>query len=334
MTRYDEEVESQLREIVRFGVPSFKVHLAYKGAVSVDDTALFRTLGLAKELGAIVVAHCENAEIIPELQRRLLARGRTGPEWHHDSRPPAIEADGTHHVLALARIQGAHVCVAHLSCEEPLRIAAAARGAGQPVWIETMVQYLVLDRTFAEQPGFEGAKYVLSPPLRDRANQRALWEGLRDGTISTVGTDHAPFDFATQKTRGRGDFTKIPNGIPGIEDRVNLLYTYGVLEGRLTLEQFVDVAGVQAAKLFGLYPRKGAVREGSDADLVVYDPDHRGTISARTHAMNVDYNPYEGWAIRGRPRFVTVRGEVVVRDGRFVGRAGHGRFVPREPTHF
>jgi dihydropyrimidinase len=271
------------------------------------------------------------SNLVAGLQQQLLAAGRTGPEWHHASRPDSVEAEGVHHVSTFASLIEAPIYIVHLSCVEALREAAAARARGTQIWIETLVQYLLLDKTFAERPGFEGAKYLMSPPLRDRANQQPLWDALCTGAIQTVATDHAPFDFATQKQMGRHDFTHIPSGMPGIEDRVNLLYTYGVKRGRLDLHRFVDVASTRAAQIFGLYPRKGTLQIGSDADLVVYDPDYRGTISARTHQMNVDYNPYEGLAIEGRPSVATLRGQVMVRDGKFVGLPSRGQFLPRSP---
>jgi len=210
----------------------------------------------------------------------------------------------------------------------------AARRRGVNVWIETVAPYLVLDASYAEKPDFEGAKYVMSPPLRPLPHQDAIWNALAARVVSTIATDHAPFDFKGQKEMGRDDFTKIPNGIPSIEDRVNLVYTYGVKKGRIDLHTFVDACSTQAAKLFGLFPRKGTIALGSDADLVVYDPEYRGKISAKTQLMNVDYSAYEGWPLEGRPDVVTVRGQVQVRDGRFVGQLGHGKLLQREPTHF
>jgi len=207
------------------------------------------------------------------------------------------------------------------------------KAGGAIVWAETLIQYLLLDKSYAERPNFEGAKYVMSPPLRERRHQEILWGALRENEINTLASDHAPFDFATQKRLGVNDFTRIPNGLPAIEDRVNMLYTYGVKPGRLDLHRFVEVASTQAAKLFGLYPRKGAIRPGSDADLVIYDPTYRGTISAGRQVMNVDYNPFEGMGIEGRPQAVILRGQVVAREGRFTGQPGRGRFLQREPNH-
>jgi dihydropyrimidinase len=334
VTRYDDEAERDFREIVQRGISSFKIFLAYKGALGVTDEELYKTLRLAKELGVITTAHCENADLVLELQRRLLAEGKTGPEYHYWSRPPRVEAEGVHHLLTFAETLGAHVYIVHLSCEEALREALRGAERGINVWVETLIQYLLCDKTDAEKPGFEGAKFVMSPPLREKKNQETLWNALRQGLAATLATDHAPFDFATQKRMGERDFTKIPNGIPSLEDRVNLYFTHGVKRGRIDLHQFVNTASTQAARIFGLFPRKGTIQPGGDADLVVYDPDYRGTISARTQHMNVDYNAFEGMEIEGRPHVVTVRGKIAVRDGKFIGEPGRGRFLKREPTHF
>jgi dihydropyrimidinase len=331
VTKFDSAAEAQLRAIVAAGVQSFKIFLAYKGAFGIDDSELYQTLRLARELGVVVTAHCENETLVAERQKELLAAGVTGPEGHHDSRPPRVEAEGVHHLMTFAGLTDASVYIVHLSCQEALEEALRARLRGVDVRVETLIQYLTLDKTFAERPDFEGAKYVMSPPLRDRANQDVLWHALRHGLIDTVGTDHAPFDFAGQKPMGRDDFTKIPNGIPALEDRVNLLYTYGVKRGRLDLHTFVRVASTNAAKIFGLFPRKGTIQPGADADLVIYDPDYRGTLSAATQTMNIDYNAFEDWPIEGRPAVVTMRGEVAVRDGTFVGTPGRGQFLQR-PT--
>ena len=352
VTRFDEGTAEKLKVAVEEeGIASFKVFLAYKGAFGIDDHELYQTLKTAKSLGAIVTAHCENAELVTELQGKLVAEGKVGPEWHEPSRPVEVEAEGCHHLMTFAELTGAHVYVVHTSCAEAVAVLSAARARGVKVWVETVIPYLVLDQTYAERPDFEGAKYVMSPPIREARHQPVLWEGLADGTIDAVGTDHAPFDFKTQKHMGhpeadkavnadftpRGaaaNFTTIPNGIPSVEDRVNLLFTEGVKKGRLDLQTFVKVASTAAAKVFGLYPRKGAIAVGSDADLVVYDPEYRGVISVETQMMNTDYSGFEGRAIEGRPSLVTVRGEVAVRDGVFVGTLGRGAFLRREPTHF
>jgi dihydropyrimidinase len=331
-TRFDDATESQLREIVRRGISSFKIFLAYKGAFGVDDTELYRTLKLARELGVVVTAHCENETLVLERQKELVAAGKTDPGRHHESRPPQVEAEGVHHLMTFAEMTGASTYIVHLSCREALAEAVSARGRGVKVAIETLIQYLVLDRTYAERPGFEGAKYVMSPPLRDASNQPVLWEGLRDGVIQTVATDHAPFDFEGQKRMGQSDFTKIPNGIPSLEDRITLLHTFGVRAGRIDLHTMVNAASTQVAKQFDLYPRKGAIQPGSDADLVVFDPEHRGVISAKTQHMNVDYSAFEGWRTEGRPGVVTVSGGIAPRDGAFVGDPARGRFLKRTPS--
>ena len=334
VTRYDDEAESDFREIVQRGLSSFKVFLAYKGAFGVTDEELYKTLDLAKKLGVITTAHCENADLVLEQQKKLLTARKTGPEYHYWSRPPLVEAEGVHHLMTFAEMTGAHVYTVHTSCEESVREALVGKQRGVNVWIETLIQYLLLDSTDAEKPNFEGAKNVMSPPLREKKNQPFLWDGLRDGSIATLATDHAPFDFDAQKRMGEGDFTRIPNGIPSLENRVDLYFTHGVKGGRISLQRFVDTASTAAAKIFGLFPRKGAIQVGSDADLVVYDPEYRGTISAKTHLMNVDYNSFEGMEVEGRAHVVTVRGKVAARDGQFTGEFGRGQFLQREPNHF
>ncbi|MCX6971589.1 MAG: dihydropyrimidinase [Verrucomicrobia bacterium] len=332
VTRFDQGTEAQLRKIVAEGVQSFKIFLAYKGAFGIDDAELLATLRLARELGVVTAAHCENETLVAELQKKLLSEGKTGPEWHHESRPPRVEAEGVHHLMTFAELTGAPVYIVHLSCREALEEAVRARLRGVDVRVETLIQYLVLDKTCAEMPEFEGAKFVMSPPLRDKSNQPVLWNGLAQGLIDTVGTDHAPFDFETQKPMGLSDFTKIPNGIPALEDRIPLLYTHGVCTGRLDLQTFVNVASTNAAKIFNLFPQKGTIQTGSDADLVVFDPSYRGTLSVKTQTSAVDYNAFEGWEIQGRPAVVTVRGEIAARDGRFIGRTGRGKFLQRPPS--
>lgn len=329
VTKFDETTESQLREIVRDGTPSFKIFLSYKNFFGVDDAEMFQTLQLARDLGVIVTAHCENAELVDRLQKQLIAAGKTGPEWHEPSRPESVEAEGTGRFATFLEETGATGYVVHLSCRPALETALAAKARGVKVFVESVVPHLFLDKTYAERKGIEGMKHVMSPPLRDKRNQPVLWNALAIGAIDTVGTDHCPFDVK-QKMLGNDAFTRIPNGIPGIEERVNLLYTYGVKAGRMDIHRFVDCASTRAAKLFGLFPKKGTIAVGSDADLVIYDPDHSGILSAKTHHVNNDYCGFEGMAIHGRPSVVTVRGKVQVRDGQFVGERGRGQMLRRQ----
>jgi len=244
-----------------------------------------------------------------------------------------VEGDGVHHLCTFAELLGTHVYVVHTSCEPAVRAALEAKKRGVNVWIESVIPHFLLDETYAERPAFEGAKYVMSPPLRAKANQTVLWNGVKTRDISTIATDHAPFRFEDQKKMGREAFTKIPNGIPSVQERVDLVHTFGVAAGRLGLQAMVDACSTQAAKIFGLYPRKGAIQLGSDADLVVYDPSYRGTFSKAGSHSQVDYNAYEGWEQKGRASVVTVRGQVQARDGAFVGTIGRGQFLKREPTH-
>jgi dihydropyrimidinase len=337
VTRFDEMAERQFRDIVQRGIKSFKVFLAYKGALGVDDRELYHTLRLAKELGVVVTAHCENETLVDERQKELLAAEKTGPEFHEPSRPVQVEAEGVHHLMTFAELTGAEVYVVHTSCDEAVREAVRAIARGVNAHVEVVLPHLVLDHSYTlggpplrggSSASFEGAKYVMSPPLRDKSQLPRMWSHLASRVISTVATDHAPFDFETQKTMGKDAFTRIPNGIPSVEDRVNLLYTHGVTTGRLSLNTFVDAASTQAARIFGL-KGKGTIAVGSDADLVVYDTSYRGKLSATTHSMATDYSAFEGWEIKGRPSVVTVRGQVMARDGKFVGKLGSGRLVPR-----
>jgi len=330
VVRFDELAMGQLRELVaNHGVQSFKVFLAYKGALDIGDPELFELLTLSRELGVVVTAHCENAEAIDQMQRMLVSAGRTGPEYHHASRPRAVEADGVNHLCAFAQLTGSRVYIVHTSCGIALERAQSARTRGVDVSVEAVIPHLVLDKTHAERPDFEGAKYVMSPPLRDGMEHDVLWGAIRDREIATIGTDHAPFNFADQKTMGRDDFTRIPNGIPSIQERVDLVHTYGVCADRIDLNTFVDACSTQAARIFNLYPRKGEIAVGSDADLVVYDPDHRGTFTNADSLDNVDYCGYEGMERRGRSHVVTLRGKVVARDGQYVGEPGTGTYLPR-----
>lgn len=333
VTRFDESTPEKLKRIVDDGITSLKVFLAYKGAFGVSDDELFATCKLAKELGVVVTAHCENAELVAQMQSELVAAGKIGPEYHEPSRPVTVETEGVHHFCTFLELTGAVGYIVHTSCQGAVEAAVSFQSKGVDVSIETVIPYLVLDKTYAERPDFEGAKFVMSPPIRDLQHQEYLWESLAEGGIDTVATDHAPFDFADQKTMGRppeSDFTKIPNGIPSVEHRGTLLYTHGVVNGKIDRSRFVDLMSTAAAKRFGMYPRKGALKVGSDADVVLWDPDCKRTLSAETHTMDTDYDGFEGFEIKGAPALVTCRGQVSVRDGAFVGTLGHGRLVPRK----
>lgn len=333
VSRFDKDTEKDLREIVSRGISSFKVFLAYKNFFGVNDDELYQTMKLAKELGVIVTAHCENETLVAIKQQELLAQGKTGPQWHEPSRPVTVEASGVEHLLRFAEMTGASVYIVHTSCKGAVEAAIAGKQRGLDVAVETVAPYLVFDNTYAELPDFEGAKYVMSPPIRAKEHQEYLWDALHRGDVNTVATDHAPFDFAVQKEMGRDDFTLIPNGIPSVEHRIDVLYSYGYRKGKIDLHRLVDSGSTQAAKLFGLFPRKGTIAVGSDADLVIYDPNYRGTLSAKTHQMATDYSAFEGWPVEGRAEIVTVRGKIQVENGKFVGELGHGKFLARKPVH-
>ena len=334
MVRFDDLAWSQVHELLASGVvTSLKVFLAYKG-LDISDADLFRLLTMAKEHGVIVTAHCENADAIEAMQRRFLAEGKTGTEYHEPSRPRAVEAAGVQRLAMFAELTGAHVYVVHTSCDAARRVGTEAQQRGVNLWVESVIPHLVLDKSWAERPDFEGAKYLMSPPLRDGAEKDRLWEALGRREIATIATDHAPFDIVGQKDLGRADFTKIPSGIPSIQERIDLVHTYGVCAGRIDLHTMVDACSTQPARIFGMYPRKGTIAVGSDADLVIYDPTHTGVFTRADSHSQVDYCAYEGLRRQGRASVVTLRGRVVARDGRFVGEPSAGRLVPRKPTHF
>ncbi len=328
VTKFVAETEAQLREIVADGTTSFKIFLSYKNFFGVEDGELYQTLALAKELGVITTAHCENAELVSRLQAKLLAEGKTGAEWHEPSRPETVEAEGTTRFATFLETTGAEGYVVHLSCKPALDAARRAKMRGVKISVESVLPHFLLDKTLAEQPGVDGMKYIMSPPLRNKRNHDDLWAALSAGTIDTVGTDHCPFDLE-QKELGAQKFTEIPNGLPGLEERVQLMWTHGVCTGRVDIHRFVDAMSTKAARLFGLYPRKGLIAAGSDADLVIFDPKWKGTLSVKTQHTNNNYNGFEGWPVEGRASVVTVRGKVQVRDGEFVGDPQRGRFLKR-----
>jgi len=319
----------ELDDLVRQGVTSFKMFMAYLGAVMVDDSTIFRTMVRAANNGALVCLHAEHGHMIDVLVKEALAAGNTAPKYHAMTRPPTTEAEATHRAIRMAEVAGGPIYFVHLSCAEALQEVQAARASQKYVYAETCPHYLILDNSMYEQEGFEGAKYVLTPPLRDKWHQAELWNGLRRNDLQVVSTDHCAFRFSDQKTMGIDDFSKIPNGGPGIENRLSLLYTNGVASGLLDMNRLVELFSTSAAKLFGLFPRKGTIAVGSDADIVVFDPDEESVISAQTHHMNVDYNLYEGMRVKGVPQVVVANGQIVVEDGEYVGAAGDGRFLKR-----
>ncbi|MCM3594561.1 dihydropyrimidinase [Metabacillus idriensis] len=311
------------------GISSFKVFMAYKNVFQADDETLFRTLLTAKELGGLVMVHAENGDVIDYLTKKALAEGKTDPINHALTRPPEVEGEATGRAAQLTGLAGSQLYVVHVSCADAVEKIAEARSKGFDVWGETCPQYLVLDQTYLEKPNFEGAKYVWSPPLREKKHQDVLWNALKTGVLQTLGSDQCSFDFKGQKDLGKGDFTKIPNGGPIIEDRLSILFSEGVNKGRISLNQFVDMTSTKTAKLFGLYPKKGTIAVGSDADLVLFDPSAERTISAETHHMAVDYNAFEGLQVTGEPVSVLSRGEFVVKDKQFAGQAGKGKYQKR-----
>ena len=330
ISRADDETLDQVPASIEAGAASFKLYMAYEG-LRLDDGGMLRSLAALREHGGRVLVHAENHHAIAYLTARALALGRTGPENHPLTRPDFMEAEAIHRLLALARVTGTPLVLAHLSSALGLKAVRAARERGQTLWVETCPQYLLLDEDEYLDPGFEGAKLVMSPPPRTAADRAALWAGLAAREIDTIATDHCPFFYATQKTRGRDDFSRIPGGAPGIETRLSLLYTHGVRAGHLTHERWVEVCCTEPARRFGLAPRKGTLSVGADADLVVFDPNRRVTLKAETLHQHVDYCPYEGWQVHGYPETVLSRGEIIVRDGEFIGAAGRGQFLHSSP---
>jgi len=325
--------EHELEKVVQEGVPSFKLFTAYPDRLYVDDGTLYRVMRRAAELGAVVLMHAENGIVIDEIVREACAQGHHEPRWHALTRPSLMEGEAVHRCIAIAHVAGAVLYIVHMSSAAAVEPLRQARDRGQLVFGETCPQYLLLDHSVYEKEGFEGAKWVMTPPLRSKGDQAELWKALRMGDIQTIGTDHCPF-MMCDKERGRASFTKIPNGAPGIENRMALLFHAGVRSGALTLNRFVQVTSTNAAKLFGLFPRKGTIAVGSDADLVIFDPDREETLSVtnpRTHHMRVDYCAYEGVRVQGYPDTVLLRGQVIVRDGEFVGKPGYGQFLKRKP---
>ncbi len=315
--------------MVADGVASFKLFMAYPGVLMVDDATIFQALSRTAKNGALICMHAENGGVIDVIVRRALAEGKTAPINHALTRPVTAESEAVHRAIALAEMAGAPVYIVHLSSEDALNQVREARDRGLPAFAETCPQYLLLSMEELARPGFEGAKYVFTPPLREKHHPPKLWDGLKNDQLQVVSTDHCPFCFEDQKSLGKDDFTKIPNGGPGIENRLQLLFHHGVNLGRLSLNRFVELVATTPAKLFGMYPRKGTLAPGSDADIVIWDPGANHIISAKTHHMRVDYSMFEGFEVQGNARLVMSRGEVVVEEGRFLGKAGRGVYLKR-----
>jgi dihydropyrimidinase len=304
--------------------------MAYKGALMVDDGQLFKLMSQVKPLGGIVTLHCENAELIEALVEKYKQEGKTTPVYHELAHTAIGEAEATHRAISLSRVADQPIYVVHLTCDEALHhVKDSVARHHHPVYSETCPQYLLLDRSVYEKPGFEGAKWIMSPPIRTKHDQEALWAGLRDGFIQTIATDHCPFNFKGQKEMGKDDFTKIPNGAPGIENRFNLMYTYGVLENRFSLNRFVQIMSTNPAKIFGLYPQKGTIAPGSDADIVLFDPKKENVISVKSSRQKCDYSSFEGMKTKGEAVSVLTRGEWALKDGKLLAKKGFGKFLKR-----
>jgi dihydropyrimidinase len=314
------------------GVSSFKLFTAYPGVFMVDDASIFRAMQRTGENGGLICMHAENGPVIDVLIEQALARGQTAPKYHALTRPARLEAEASNRVIALAEVANVPVYIVHLSAKEALAEVREARDRGVKAFAETCSQYLFLSYDNYEEPGFEGAKYVMSPPLRPKGNEDALWHGLRQDDLALVSTDHCPFCMKEQKELGKDNFAKIPNGAPGIEQRMGLLWDGGVRPGRIDINRYVQITSTAAAKIFGLYPKKGTLAPGSDADVVIFDPDKEVRWSAKTHHMRVDYNPYEGRVTRGAPSHVFSRGTLIVENDAWLGKAGYGKFVKRGPV--
>lgn len=330
LSEHTPALEREMGAMVEAGVSSFKLFMAYPGVFYMDDAGIFRCMQRSGEIGGTILLHAENGIVIDVLVEQALRRGETEPKYHALTRPPRAEAEAVHRAIALAEMARVPVYIVHLSAAEALAEVTLARDRGLPAFAETCPQYLFLSYQDYERPGFEGAKYVMSPPLRAKEKQAELWRGLLRNDLQVVSTDHCPFCFEEEKQLGRGDFSKIPNGAPGIEHRLVLTHDGGVAAGRISRSRWVEINSTAPAKLFGLYPRKGTLAPGSDADVVVFDPAAESVISVKTHHMRVDYSAYEGRRVRGVVEQVFSRGELLVEKGSFRSRAGRGQFLPRK----
>jgi dihydropyrimidinase len=319
-----------MNEMVREGLTSFKLFMAYPGVLMVDDATIFRAMRETGNNGALVCMHAENGGVIDVLVRKALAEGKTAPIYHALTRPASAEGEAVNRAIALAQMAGAPVYIVHVSSADALEKVSEARDRGIPAFAETCPQYLLLSVEELGKPDFEGAKFVLTPPLREKWHQERLWKGLKNNTLQVVSTDHCPFCFKEQKELGRGSFAKIPNGGPGVENRLQLLFHHGVNLNRISLNRWVELVSTAPAKMFGLYPRKGTIAVGSDADLVIWDPEAEHTISARTHHMRVDYSMFEGSRLKGNAERVFSRGVLIVDRAQWLGKSGHGAFIKRD----
>ena len=333
MSDVTEDSLKEMDALVDEGITSFKLFMAYPGVFYSDDGKILRAMQRSAGNGGLIMMHAENGIAIDVLVQQALAAGHTDPRYHGEVRHELLEAEATHRAIQLARVAGAPLYVVHVSAESAVAELAAARDQGLNVFGETCPQYLFLSTDNLAEPDFEGAKYVCSTPLRPKEHQAALWRGLRTNDLQVVSTDHCPFCFAGQKELGRGDFSKIPNGLPGVENRVDLLHQ-AVVDGHISRRRWIEIACATPARMFGLYPRKGTIAPGSDADIVIYDPNNGYTMSAETHHMNVDYSAYEGRQVSGRVQTVLSRGSVVVDGGEYHGRAGHGNYLTRSTSQY
>ena len=333
ITDLRDDIKTELPSLAEKGVASVKIFMAYKGTpLYTEDDDLFEVLQLSREAGVLVLVHAENGDVIAKLQEQALARGDTAPKFHALTRPPEVEAEATGRAIRLAEVAGAPILVVHVSCAPALQEIHRAHERGQTVYAETCPQYFALSYDDLAREGFEGAKYVCSPPLRDASNRPALWNGLKIGDLQIFGSDHCSFNYKEQKEMGRDDFTLIPNGLPGAEERAMALWTLGVREGRISENQFVAALSTNQARIYGAYPRKGALVPGADADIVLWDPHLSTTVTVGNRHGNVDYTPYEGMTFEGGPASVYVRGNLVYRDGEIMGEHGSGRFIQRSFT--
>ena len=332
ITDLEDDRVPEMRKLADEGVTSYKLFMAYPGVLYADDATLFRAMRKAGEDGTVICMHAENGIVIDEIVKSALAEGKTGPKWHALTRPTRMEAEGVHRSIAIAEVADVPVYIVHLSSADALEQVVLARDRGAHVFAETCPQYLFLDHSYYEQEGFEGAKYVMTPPLREKWNQKELWRGLQMGDLMSISTDHCPFCFKEQKEMGINDFSKIPNGGPGVENRMSLVFNGGVVEGRISLNRFVELTSTASAKMFGLFPKKGTIAVGSDADIVIFNPDRKETISVNNsvmHHMNVDYNAYEGFEVTGVSETVISRGKIIVDNCEYVGKKGDGQFLKR-----